>query len=95
MELKNVTKTDGLACAHLINLLQSGRWDMSGKEREIHQAVVIWLSSLANQMAEHLRSTPAPTPPNPSAPAAGTFRVKAMGPLAAGSTKKAKKQLRK
>lgn len=79
MKLSEVTQSDGLACAHLINFLKVGRWDLTGEDSDKLTQVKQWIQAMALEMATQLRanqvvSTPAPV-------TTGNMRVKAMGPL--------------
>lgn len=76
MDLRNVSMNDGKACAYLLNLLKSGRWDFSGAEAAIHVDVVKWVFLLANKMAEQLKESE-----KPKSEAPADFSIKSMGQL--------------
>lgn len=75
MQLSGITKQDGMNCAHLINFLKAGRWNLSGEENELLSEVKRWVQSLALEMANQLRAEASPPSPAP------TMRVKSMGSL--------------
>lgn len=81
MKLTDVTPDDGRNCAHLINFLKAGRWELSGEDAGRLVQVKSWIASMAGQMAENLKS-PAPT----SNPTEG-FKITKMGPLSSSSKK--------
>ena len=62
MQLSGVTLDDGRAAAMLVQLIGTGRWDLSGKDAEALVHAKTWLASLATQMATQLRQ-PQPIPP--------------------------------
>lgn len=90
MDVISVSEADGKAAAVLFQLIQAGRWDLSGKEADRLVEAKRWLGELCGLMAAQLR--PASSAPAPAAPATSStgFKVKAMGPLA-GSPKPKKK----
>jgi len=90
MKLTDVSLDDGRRCAHLINLLKTGRWDLTGAEIDELVRVKQWVMLLAGAMAEQLKSKDAPPAPPAPAPAASSFKVKAMGPLGSAKPKKKK-----
>ena len=91
MKVSNVTNEDGKLCAQLLNLVKTGRWDLSGSEAEALVSTKKWLQSVAVQMAEQLRTPPASNPvavkapaPEavaPSAAAPSVMKIKSMGKL--------------
>lgn len=77
MKLSDVNLQDGKACAHLINLLKTGRWEMSGSEAEVHGAVLRWVQALAMGIAAQIKQPEsAKTPDTPAAPVAPQKRKK-------------------
>ncbi len=56
MKVSEVIQDEGRICADLIQLLESGRWELSGKEAEKLVLVRRWVASLAQQMAKELSS---------------------------------------
>lgn len=93
MKVSNVTNEDGKLCAQLLNLVKTGRWDLSGSEAEALVATKRWLQSVAVQMAEQLR-TPSVSSPSVSipaitqAPAPELMKIKSMGKLPVTKKKK-------
>lgn len=90
MQISEVRLEDGKACANLINLLKSGRWDLSGEEAEQLVAVKKWVHGLALNMAEKLK--PAASVPTVSAPVSApspVMKIKSRGTIG-GSKKKRK-----
>lgn len=94
MKVSSVTQEDGKLCAQLLNLVKSGRWDLSGSEAEALVATKRWLQSVAVQMAEQLRTPPVSEQQLQGA--SDVMKIKSMGSLPAGnqsgkSTKSKKK----
>ena len=56
MKLQQVTNEDGRMCAQLLNLLKSGRWDLSGADAEAFVATRKWVQALAGELATNLKS---------------------------------------
>lgn len=88
MQVSDINKEDGIACANLISLVKSARWaNMSSEDAEHLLRAKEWLRTLAVMMAEGLKSKPVA----PAAPAAtGGFKIKAMGPIAGAKPRKKK-----
>lgn len=85
MKLSEVTNEDGKMCAQLINLIKSGRWDLSGSDAEALVKTKQWLQSVALQMASQLKSSQeAPVIKQPEAP----IKIKSSGKLPASKKKK-------
>lgn len=83
MRVTEVTNDDGRMCAQLLNLIKSGRWDLSGSEAEALVATKRWLQQLAGLMAEQLKPSAKPI----AAPAAeAPMRIKSMGQTASVSS---------
>lgn len=80
MKVSDVTREDGVACAHLLNILKTGRWDLSAQDAETLVNAKKWLASLAGVMASSLRTqetVPSVADPTPST----SMRVKSVGPI--------------
>ena len=101
MHVANVTREDGIACAHLIRALQIARFsDLSQKDMEAFLEAKKWLAGLANSMAGQLRSDSSAPPSTPPPPAAGGMRVTGLGALpktgeakmSAGKSKRSKRK---
>jgi hypothetical protein len=79
LEVRNVTKEDGLAVAYLLNALNIAKFDsLSGKDVEALSGAKRWLIHLAQVLASQL--SPAPAAPAATPPTEG-MRVKAAGPI--------------
>lgn len=90
MKLSEVSMDDGRACAHLLNALKVGRFDMTGGDVEAFISAKRWLQALAGDMATQLKAVPQPASASSTSPG---FKVKSAGPLpgpapAAGPSKK-------
>lgn len=85
MKLSEVTNEDGKMCAQLINLIKSGRWDLSGSDAEALVKTKIWLQGVAVQMASQLRNESVAIPQ----PSAAPLRIKSSGKLPSSSKNKA------
>lgn len=75
MIVSEVKIEDGRACANLINLLKTGRWDLSGTEAEQLVAVKKWVHEVALSMAKQLetpKAAPVATQP------VGGFKIKSI-----------------
>ncbi len=88
MLIDKVSMDDGRACAVLIKLISSGKWELSGDEAAALVSSKKWLHDLAMQMATILKSKP----DAPKAPESTGMKVKAMGPLSSPSIKPRKKK---
>lgn len=82
--VSNVTVEDGKLCAQLLNLVKTGRWDLSGSEAEALVSTKRWLQSVAVQMAEQLRTPEASKPVAASTPPE-VMKIKSMGSLPASN----------
>lgn len=87
MRIVECTIQDGKSCAHLINLMRAGKWNLSGDEMTLHTDAVRWLFSLANEMAKNLKDQPGTTPA-----AAPGFKIKSIGTLPGKPSKKIPKK---
>lgn len=92
MLVTNVSNEDGLSMAHILNALKAARFDgITGEDMEKIYQAKRWLSNLASQMAEELRS-PKILMDQPRVTENATFRVKAMGSIGSSPTKKSRKK---
>lgn len=85
MKVSNVTKEDGMACAHLLNVIKVARFDnLTGEDIERLMQAKRWLFGVANEMATQLKGT---------APKSdGGMKVKQIGSLGPLKARKAKKK---
>lgn len=88
MDVKAVTKEDGISCILLIEFLKKGRWDLSGEEAEKLIKTKQWVQALGVKLGAELKSASS----SPQQPVqSGSMRVKQIGSLApAKGRKKAK-----
>lgn len=80
MKVTDVSKQDGLQCAHLIGLLAKVQ-GLSGPEAERFVTVKQWLHGVAVSMAKELEKLPKEAIAAAVPAAAESFRVTAMGSL--------------
>jgi len=88
MQVSQVSNQDGRMCAQLINLLNRGKWELSGPDIHAHAETVRWVQHVAGLMAADLKGKSAE---EKAAPAATTpMKIKKMGSLPGSSAKKSK-----
>lgn len=88
MQVSNVTTDDGKKCAQLINLLRTGKWELSGPDIMAHSETVRWVVQLAQSMGEQMKKNSPPS--EVQQPVAQPMRVKAMGSIGSSMKKKRK-----
>lgn len=81
MQLSEVRIEDGKACASLINLLKTGRWELSGDDAEELVRVKKWVHGLALSMAEKLKPAAQEKAQPSPAPASTAMKIKSRGPI--------------
>lgn len=88
MKLSEVTKEDGLALVHLLNVFKVAKFDgITGSDIEKIMEAKRWLQSLAVAAAGHLQTKdPKPAVQEP------TFKVKSIGSMPGSSTSIGKKK---
>lgn len=98
MDVSKVSMADGKACAQLLNLLRSGKWELSGADATVYVDTVRWVHGLATSMAAQLKDTsPVPASGTSSLPPGG-MKVKSITPMSSpslGSKKKTAGKKRK
>lgn len=93
MKVSEVEIKDGKACAYLVGLLRSGRWELSGSDIEKYREALYWVHELAVKMAALLKDQPGvntavpPAAPPAAAPSGNSssstgFKIKSMGMMA-------------
>lgn len=73
MKITSVSLDDGRRCAALVQLLKTGRWDLSSSSAQELVQALQWIKDLAGLMAEQLKSPVATSPES--------LRIKSMGSL--------------
>lgn len=91
MEISKVSLEDGKKCAQLLNILKSGRWDLTGAEQLAFMETFKWVNDLAIKMAKQLESVQKEVKSAAPAPASGGMKIKSIGKLPTSKQKKSKK----
>lgn len=90
MDIIKVSLDDGKKCAQLLNILKSGRWDLTGAEQLAFMETFKWVNELALKMAKQLESAKNEAKPA-ATPASGGIKIKSIGKGPTLKPKKSKK----
>jgi hypothetical protein len=94
MQISQADIRDGKMCATLINFLKAGKWDLTGKDIELYNQLLVWTKELAGAIVPHIqgKKEEAATAATATVDDPAAFSVKRVGQLPASKPAKASKK---